>query len=75
MSSELAVPGEAFRVGQGVRVDDLFQRLAEQQLLDRQFQLLAGQRARDGGHLEDIVRHVAGREGNLDAFADGRRPR
>jgi len=40
---EFSLPSKVFRVGQGVRIDQLLQRPAEQQLLDLQFQFLAGQ--------------------------------
>ena len=43
------VPLQAARVGHRVAVDHLLERLAQQQLLDRQLLLLAGQRARDLG--------------------------
>jgi hypothetical protein len=42
------------RVGHRVRVGDLVEGVAEQQLLDRQFHLLARQGARNLGHLEKI---------------------
>ena len=59
---ELDEPVDAGRVRHRVAVDHLRRRLALQQLLHRQLHLLAGQRARDRRHLEDVVRHVARRQ-------------
>ncbi|MDB5751911.1 MAG: hypothetical protein JWP65_2332 [Ramlibacter sp.] len=57
-------------VGHRVAVDHLLQRLPEQQLLDRQFLLLARQGARHLGHLHDGVGHEARAERNADGVAD-----
>ncbi len=46
-------------IGHCFLVDDLLDRVAEQQLLDRQLLLLAGERARDLGDGEDVVRQEA----------------
>ena len=49
------IPVQARRIGHGFLVDDFLNRLPQQQLLDGQFLLFAGQRARDFCHLEDVV--------------------
>ena len=76
---ERAEPLKALGIGQVVGLGNLLERLAEEQPLDRQLQLLARERARDGRDREQFVRHVAGRERLLDAairidFTDRSRP-
>ena len=59
-------PVQARRVGHGIAVDHLGQRLAEQQLFNRQFLLFARQGARNFQHLKNLVGHEARAEGGFD---------
>src|SRR5581483_7717766 len=65
VAREGEIPVEAGRIGHRFLVDDLLDRLAKQQLLDRQLLLLARQCARDLDDGEDLVRQEAARKPGL----------
>src|SRR5262245_16503123 len=70
ISREVEIPRQAGRVGHRVLVDDLLDRVAEQELLDRQLLLLARERARDLRHGENLVGQEAPRQAGFDRAVD-----
>ncbi|KTT87997.1 hypothetical protein NS44R_15135, partial [Mammaliicoccus sciuri] len=67
---KIEIPVEASRIGHRIAVDDLLDGVAEQQLLDRKLLLLAGQRARNLRHHEDVVGQEAARQSGFDCLVD-----
>jgi hypothetical protein len=67
---EFQVPLQASRIGHRILVDDLLDGVAEQEPLDRQLLLFAGQRARDFGHGKNLVRQKAAGQAGFDRLVD-----